>query len=207
MNQAARLFVALSACLFATTAQAQVLAKLRLEAVDPVGGNPISQVTVGEEFRLNAYVQDGRQDPDFPGVFAAFIDLPFNPSLATALEPFTHGDFFNLITEGTVSPGLLYNAGGVTSQSTPPGLAEQFLFSIVFRADGAGQLVLTPQFPSDPFGEWGVYGHDDPLLPEQVFLTGTSVTIVPEPSSVVLAGCAAATLGLMLYRRRARKRA
>ena len=85
---------------------------------------------------------------------------------------------------------------------TPPGQIEQFLFSVPFHATAAGQLVLTPTLSNTPGLDYLLYGYDDAVSAEHINFMGTSVTIVPEPNSVVLAAAAAGALAFVVYQRR-----
>ena len=59
------------------------LAAFRLQ-VEDLSGNSITSVLLGQDFKLAAYVEDIR-DPEvpFPGVWAAFMNVAYNSSLAS----------------------------------------------------------------------------------------------------------------------------
>ncbi len=123
-----------------------------LEAQD-LSGNPISSVVVGEDFKLAVFVQDLRDPPpEFgSGVFAAYVNIAYNSTLASidSSQSIEYGDFFNSVRKGDLStPGQISSAGAATTNSTPPGNATQFLFSVVVHADLGGTLTFTSSFDS-----------------------------------------------------------
>ncbi len=112
-------------------------------------GVPISHITVGQDFQLRAFVQDVRVGASQPGVGAAYTDVTFNGALASS-GPIIHSgsadfDYGNTPT-GTVSSGLLDEAGGFQTASGPLGSGQRLLFIAPMHANAAGSTV----FQADP---------------------------------------------------------
>lgn len=199
----------------ATPARAQLQVRATLEVTD-LAENPITTIQAGEAFLLRAIVQDIR-DPevDFPGVFAAYIDVAFDPAVAAAgpgamLE---YGPTFAayLDSRGDLStPGQIISGGTSTSSIQNPGSDPQLLWSVVLHAEAPGTTEFTPSFSTlaDPFApEWLLYGMPDGYMMTEanVEFVGTSLSVVPEPSGLALAGVALAGLAATFAVSRRRK--
>jgi hypothetical protein len=126
-----------------------LLVRYRLEVTD-ANGNPISQVAVGQEFILNTYVDDLRVDGG--GVFSGYLDVTYDPALATAGNTFTYGDAYPVVQKGDTSePGLIDEAGALaanveTEGIDPVGSEEMLLWSLPVTANAEGTL----NFAGDP---------------------------------------------------------
>ncbi len=180
---------------FASTARAEVLAKISLHATDLLGV-PISSIPVGGQFQLQAIVQDLRNPvAPFPGVFAAYLNASYDPGLATIATNVTptfgptfegagQGASFDFSTLGTIAHTGSF-AGNFTFST-----AELLLFRVAVTAIGAGTETFTPLFDATSGREVLLYGHDDPMLASEIEFVGTSLSIVPEPSSLLLSSSA-----------------
>jgi len=105
-------------------------------------GEPITQAAPGDRFFLEGYVEDTRPRPD--GVFAAYVDVAFDPELATVAGPFTFGFNFPNGRHGSAAvPGRLEEVGGFQAPDDYLGGGETHLFSIPLTADGLGELTFT----------------------------------------------------------------
>ncbi|REK09071.1 MAG: hypothetical protein DWQ37_19645 [Planctomycetota bacterium] len=197
----------------ATTAAAQTpaLVQATMEVTD-LGGNPITSIEAGGDFLLRAIVQDVRQPtPEVSGVFAAYVNVDFDPSVAL-IEPGTsldHAPFFNILKSGDLSvPGQITAAGGAGVSLNAPGSDPQLLWSVMIHAEAPGTTTFTPSYFSAPGEEWLLYGLDSvpPFMQDQVEFVGTSLTVVPEPSTFVLASVPGALLAIVAVRRGRAKR-
>lgn len=123
-------------------------------------GNAISEIDAGDEFELVVYAQDTGPAPE--GVFAAYLDIEFDSSLATAQE-IQHNAGFPEQNTGTISSGLIDEAGAFTTvaPSTPD---RQELLRVVLRADSPGELTISSN-PADnlPLHDALVFGQPDPV--------------------------------------------
>ena len=121
----------------------------RLALTDTTGA-PITSTRVGDEFVLEVYVEDLRDDP--AGVFSAYLDVLYTANLVTATGPpsfegsiYTNGQSGNVNVVGVIS-----EAGGVDGIS-PLGGGEFFLFSVPMLARSEGtatfESTITGQNP------------------------------------------------------------
>jgi hypothetical protein len=166
--------------------------EVQVEATD-LEGNPISEVEFGEEFLLVATVQDLRSQPT--GVFAAYVDILYNSSLAAVNGPITHATMYRNGPDGdTSTPGLIDDAGGFFAfqdcQSFPcHGDGDQeLLFSVPFVALASGTVTFDVGEPDDPtpVHDALVFGSNDPVAVEDiVFLDDTLEITAPTPTELV----------------------
>lgn len=121
-------------------ADANDIVSFRLELTD-TSGTPIDTVTVGDEFVLNAYVQDIRAEPQ--GVYSAYLDVAYDGSLASAVSAIAVSDDFRNGPSGSVVSGLFDEVGGVSPATSPTGAPERLVFEVTLQADAAGELTFT----------------------------------------------------------------
>ncbi len=172
--------------------------------VTDTGGTPISSVSVGQIFQLEVFAQDTRPSPD--GVFAAYTDLTYSDSNAS-LVPSSYFDgpgFVSANVPNTSTSGLVANAGAYMTSLVPPGGAQQFVFALQFVAQAQG-LATFSAGPSAlaPITDTLLYDLDVAVPTGQIDFSGASLTIVPEPSSIVLGlmGCMALWISRRFFRR------
>jgi hypothetical protein len=169
-----------------------------------LSSNPINSVAVGEQYRLLVYATDIRDPlPQYSGVFAAGTNVLFDSALSSldVNQSVVFGSFFNLDQDSVLSPGSAIGWAATFSFS-PPGNAPQFLFSVDLTATAPGLQIFTPTFDySDPYHENLLYLYDGVLVEEQMIFLGSTLQIVPEPSTYVLAAMSVAVL--LFVRRRA----
>ena len=116
------------------------LVAIRL-AVTNTAGNPITTVNVGDTFQLRGYVQSIAASAD-DGVYAAFLDVTFNASLASPSGLIEHGTNYTNGTSGTILGGVMEEVGGLQGTTITNPAAEHLLFQQVFTATGAGTLTF-----------------------------------------------------------------
>jgi hypothetical protein len=166
--------------------------EVQVEATD-LGGNPISEVEVGEQFLLVATVQDLRPQPT--GVFAAYVDILFNAGLVAVNGPITHATMYRNGPDGdTSTPGLIDDAGGFFAfqdcQSFPcQGDGDQeLLFSVPFVALASGTVTFDVGEPNDPtpVHDALVIGSNDPVAVEDIHFVDDALLIsAPTPAELV----------------------
>jgi hypothetical protein len=166
--------------------------EVQVEATD-LGGNPISEVEVGEEFLLVATVQDLRPQPT--GVFGAYVDILFNSGLVAVNGPIAHPTMYRNGPDGdTSTPGLIDDAGGFFAfqdcQSFPcHGDGDQeLLFSVPFVALASGTVTFDIGEPNDPtpVHDALVFGSNEPVAVEDIdFVDDTLLITAPTPADLV----------------------
>jgi hypothetical protein len=173
--------------------RADDIVQFRLEATN-LSGQPIDQATVGQKFLLRGYVQQLQtlNGGQLQGVFAAYQDILYNPSLAT-ISPLSFNSVFDNPARGTGEypnapsgdlniPGLINELGSV-SREVPasivfPGAAEKLQFVLEVTANAAGVLTFVND-PADisPFHDSLVFDPTTVLQPNQIRFVGDSITI------------------------------
>ena len=187
---------------------ASALAQISLETTD-LAGNSISTIQLGQQFKLAVIVQDVRTPtPANAGVFAAYLNAEYDAGLAS-ISPaatFTYGPFFTPPTSpfgGDLNTaGQILGAGEGTSQFFAPGNSPQLLWTLPATAIAVGLETFTPSFDSLANHDTLVYGHDFALLASEIQFLGTSIAIVPEPSTFAFAAFGFIALAWRLRKRR-----
>ena len=144
------------------------LMNVRMTAKNP-GGNPISEVMMGDQFIVDVFMQDIRDpsdpafmelggDPANLGVFAAYFDFAHSLQIEVGGD-FEHGSEYLTLNTGagvepfpTVSPGLIEDLGGGQTDifAGPTGPTEFLLVSIPLQGSNAAvaavddMIALTP---------------------------------------------------------------
>jgi hypothetical protein len=201
-------FVAGLTCYFATFAQASPLLEIRVET-DDLFGTPISSIAAGGDFRIKVVVQDLRVPTDqFPGVFAAYLNLDFDntlasigpgatPSFLPTFAPYGGGASYFLTPNGTQTE---MSVGSFNYSLSAPGNAPQVLFTELFHAAVPGLETFAPSYSSTPGFDLLLYDTENSLLASDVRYVGATLTIVPKPSGVALAGCAGLLVACLTIR-------
>ncbi len=154
--------------------------------VTDLDGNEITQISVGQQFKLQTIVQDIRnpppENPNFRGVNSAGVDIFFNSGLSSidTAQTVDVGDFFNFVDDFALSQGRVI---GFASSSTVqgPGNAPQFLFSVVLTATAAGIQTFTPTYDATPDHPNGLYTVNPPLpAQDNLVFVGDTLEIIGE---------------------------
>lgn len=152
--------------------------------VTDLGGNEITQISVGQQFKLRTIVQDVRDpaptNPNFRGVNSAATDIFFSSGLSSINTSQTPevGAFFNLSSDFTLAQGRVVGFAG-SGNLTGPGNDPQFLFSVVLTATAAGIQTFTPTLDTTNLDHVnGVYTATTPLPPENVVFVGDTLEII-----------------------------
>ncbi len=157
-----------------------------------LSGTPISSVAVGEEFLVNVMVQDVRDtELETRGVFMSSLDLQFDQPVV-AIDPDdspTWGPTFANpagASSGELSTGLIEGITAFTQSISPPGADAQLFLQYTATATSAGLASFAPMF-DDTFGhDVLLYGEDAPIAASEIDFVGTNLSVVPEPSSLLL---------------------
>lgn len=178
--------------------------QFRLETTDMVG-TPVDSITVGEEFLLQTYTQHvgGFESAANSGVFAGYLDISYDATLASVAGPIKHGQMYANVKTGDLSvPGVMDNIGGVSSSGPggfgldPLGVDEQFLFSVPMLAVAPGQLSFVgSETLSYPVHDVLVYGLNEPVsardvdfgaVDTRIDFGAVMLNVVPEPQSIAI---------------------
>ena len=148
-----------------------------------LAGNPITSITVGQQFKIETIVQDVR-DPvaQFPGVFSAAADVTFNSAISSidTGQTVTFGSIFDLLDSASLSQGEVIGYGA-TSSLTAPGNDPQLLFSVVAMATGVGTQSFSPAFDLTVGHDSQLFGLDTPLTPDEITFVGGTLEILNAP--------------------------
>ncbi len=141
---------------------------VRMEITDE-SGTVVDELTAGESFTLNVYVQDNRADSQ--GVEAAYVDIVYEASRVSITGPVAYGpDYAGDQSGDTSTPGLIDEAGGACDGAEcSPG--EHLLLQVPFQAEAAGTAVFQ-LVPVDDSADHHTLlaGDDQPLALEQMLL-------------------------------------
>ena len=159
--------------------QSDDIVEIRLQTTD-LAGTPIPQVSAGETFLLQAYVEDLR--PDAQGVFASYMDVLYSFPLVSVSGPIAYGsEYPNLQLGDTSLPGMIDEVGAVDGFA-PLGPGEFLLFSVPMTADLPGVATFISD-PSDvPSNETLVFGLNEVVPIDQIDYGVTDLVILPGQS-------------------------
>ncbi len=159
-------------------------------------GNALTSLSIGQEFNLRVVVTDLRNtgDPEGDGVFSAYLDLEYDPSLIELVgtTPVTlSNDFRNGQRQPDASvPGLLDEFGAFSNFNFGPGRDPQLLATIRMRAKASGQALFTTN-PAETSGQGiSVFKINGPVPSNLVtfesrsLAIGTNFTVVNDVFSV-----------------------
>ncbi|MCC6511851.1 MAG: cadherin-like domain-containing protein [Pirellulaceae bacterium] len=167
---------------------------IRLVATD-LSGNVITAVPQGQEFRIDVFVDDLRNDRSVPilvsspGVFAAYLDLLYNLQLVTTVPSqagsrfdfdvsFVNG-YTNLQLGDASVPGIIdelgaFNTSFLMNQPNPVRMA-----SIRFAARSPGLAVFKADPAEDPLADTVLFDTQNTPVPlERIRYVGTTLEIV-----------------------------
>ena len=150
--------------------------RFRLQAVDATGA-PVTTSTVGSEIRLQAFTDDLRADGI--GVFAAYLDVEFDPSLATVSGDVVFGgDYPSGQIVDLSTPGLLNEIGAFAGLSNNLGSDEVLLFTVPLTVTAPGSLTFSSN-PADVLPAHDVLLGDslDAVPGSQIDFTSTTITV------------------------------
>ena len=146
-------------------------------------GSPVWSLAPEEEFVLHVFVKDLRQVPQ--GVFAGFLDVTWNGSLAAVTDAAEYGQAYGNWHHGNFShAGWIDDAGAFSTSLSPLGAEQRELFRVHLRAVSVGTLVFTPD-PADrlPYHDVLVYGSNKPVPHVSVHYRAATTTISTDHDS------------------------
>lgn len=142
---------------------------IRLATVSLTGA-PITTISVGQQFRVQVFVEDLRPSNDRAGVFAAYMNLAFDPTVVQpiATSPIRHVEPYNGGTSGTVSANRISALGANATSLQSLGAAERLFAEVTFTALAAGNAGLRTERSSDPDQDIGLYSRNAAVSPDDV---------------------------------------
>jgi cyclophilin family peptidyl-prolyl cis-trans isomerase len=153
------------------------IVRIRLETTD-TDGNAISEIGIGGTFVVNVFATDLRAFPSGQGVFAAYLDILFDSTLASGVvNSFTFGNGFGLaaLDDDFLTAGVIDEIGAAQSNISPPGTDEQFVVSFQMTADRQGTLTLTADPADASDNKVLIFGVDDEIQTEFVSYGAASI--------------------------------
>jgi hypothetical protein len=175
--------------------------QVRLEATD-LNGNPVVSLSPGQEFQLRGFVRDLRQPEDPPdtppgertrGVFSAYVDVLFDPALATVdLDPrsIAYGSLFpngqRTQSQITATAGRLEDIGAFTN-SPPYGSQEVLLFNVPMQvtAGASGPLSFIVEDDMSPLFDTTVFGSNTGIPSSEIVFVGDQLTVAEQPAASI----------------------
>lgn len=167
---------------------------IRLVATD-LNGNTITAIPQGQQFRIDVYVDDLRNDRSTPvlvaapGIYAAYVDLLYNLQLVSTVPSTTGGRFdfdvtffnnYNNLQLGDASvPGIIdelgaFNTSFAMNQPNPIRMA-----SVKFAARSPGLATFKADPAEDPLADTILFDTQDTPVPvEKIRYIGTTLEIV-----------------------------
>ncbi len=154
------------------------LGSITFKIVD-LAGAEVTDVNIGQEFRLQVFANDLRVDEN-DGVFAAYLDLLYSSNLITIVgtSPITYFGRFELALDGDFStPGLINELGGsrITTEFPEPG---PLLFAEVrFRATATGQATFTSEAADDVGSDFSLYSREGRVPTDRILYSSATVSV------------------------------
>ncbi len=159
--------------------EADDVVQYRVQTTD-LAGTPLNVIESGEQFLLQVYVQDLRDDDgdgtpvDRRGVAAAYLDVLYDFRLVSVAGAIEYGPEYTNAVSGSVGlPGILDEVGALqTSISDPLGADEVLLFQVPMSANSIGDAVFKGD-PADitPNNDTLLFEPPSPVqIPEQRFV-------------------------------------
>lgn len=154
------------------------IVSVQLDTVD-VDGLPLTEVAVGDTFRVQVTVQDLRGFLA-TGVFAAYLDLFYDPDVIEPVatnsvihvSPYTNG-----AKGSTAAAGIINELGGFSSSTSPLDGAVRVLAEVTFTAKSVGNAGLFLDYPDDTGNDILVYSENSAVPFSRVDLGSMALTV------------------------------
>ena len=137
--------------------------------VTDLAGNVITNAQVGDDVRLNVYVQDVRDSASNFGVFAPYLDATYDTTKVTRTSGLSFGSEYGDGQTFDLSTAGVLNEVGAIGFGSSLGQAEVLLYSIDFEVDAPGAAVFATD-PADnvPVHNVLVLSSNDPVPIEEI---------------------------------------
>ncbi|MDZ4850954.1 MAG: tandem-95 repeat protein [Pirellulaceae bacterium] len=163
---------------FSITVSEAALSGVRLQLVD-VDNNPITSVSVGQSFKVQAIVDDLRT-ADASGVFAAYFDLNYDSSIVEldGSSPISRLNSFEISPSGTTTtPGLIDDLGAGRSSTTASQLVSVVMLDVRFRAKASGQANFSTDAAEGSTRTFLLYDIDTAIPSNRVVFGNASLAV------------------------------
>jgi len=156
----------------------EALMGIRLATVS-LAGAPITTISVGQQFKVQVFVEDLRPSNDREGVFSAYMNLAFDPSVVQpiATSPIRHVEPYNAGTSGIISANQIAALGANATSLQSLGASERLFVEVTFTALAAGNAGLRSERSSDADQDIGLYSKNDAVSPDEVAFGASSFVV------------------------------
>ncbi|MFO0913889.1 MAG: Ig-like domain-containing protein [Pirellulales bacterium] len=152
------------------------LVRFRAE-LQNTSGTAITEATVGDDVVVAVYVQDIRATGIDRGIFSAYADLTFDATKADAVSALTYGTSYPNSQAGTVTDGLIDEAGGLAGL-TATGTNELLVYSIRLKVTASGTFNVGVNMPDQlPLHEITLFDTPDALAESDILFVGDSIEV------------------------------
>ncbi len=168
---------------FTVTVAGEPLAEIRIDLTD-LQGNPISSVSIGDEFLLTMVAVDARPF-DKPGIFAAYADILFNSSIIRPVSgnAIDFSDDFTVVRKGTLGTGLIDELGAVNNVTSATNDPENVIATVRMQALSSGTVNIRSE-PADDLDSDVLLFFEDARIPADAVLYGNTVLAVGQNFTV-----------------------
>lgn len=149
--------------------------ELEFKIVD-ANGNVLNNLTVGQEFFVEAYVSDTRPVGESPlaGVFSFFADITYSTNIM--LNGTIQRTVYSAQSGNTATAGLFDEFGGLAS-TTPLGRGDFLFFRAPMKVTGSGTVTIGANPRENEGLEIGLYGASVPTTSDEIKFGTTSATV------------------------------
>lgn len=158
----------------------EATASYRVELTN-IDGSPVTSLQAGDEFFATVILEDQRPFPSNTGVFAAAVDLTFDPDAIRPADSATI-EFLQPLDDlngGTIGDGIIDNIRGVSPTTTGTGQAVNPFARIRFVALAAGTTTLQTASAADA-EDTLLLDLDERILPSNIAFGSASVSITSD---------------------------
>ncbi len=153
--------------------------RITLNAVS-LTGTPLTTIAVGETFKVQVFIEDQREGSSRTGVFAAYVDLLFDP---TVLEPIADSPINHIAPyrgtplSGTVAAGLIDELGSYSTSTPQLGPEARMFAEVTFRATAAGAAGLRTEAADTAGNDILLYDEQSAIPDSQVLFEASNFVV------------------------------
>jgi large repetitive protein len=157
--------------------------RLTLQVYDAANTNPLTSLTIGQEFTLRIVLNDLRigGNPAGDGVFSAYLDTLFDSSKVQLVgtDPLTYDQLFGngQNVPDLSTPGLINELGAFSSFNTGPGRNPQTLATVKMRAIASGQASFSTNPAESPSRGFAIFKEDGAIPDARIAFGSLNIPI------------------------------